>query len=101
MALEVKVAGNRPYGVACDLVVQERVDTLSRSEAPLSMMASSHRGINVRPDRLDELERFVRATVTAADVAGVTRPMRSTWWLLPFCASLCVEWGVRRRRGRR
>jgi hypothetical protein len=101
MPLEVKVTGNRPHGVARDLVVQERVDALAGSGAPLSLIASSHRGIDVTPERLDELERFVRATVTAPDVAGVRRPMRSTWWLLPFCASLCAEWCVRRRLGRR
>ena len=28
-------------------------------------------------------------------------PMRSAWWALPFSLTLCAEWALRRRSGRR
>ena len=70
-------------------------------EPALSMLASSHRGIDVAPDRVAELERFVRGAVSSPYAAVPRRPMRSAWWLLPFVGCLCVEWWVRRRGGLR
>jgi hypothetical protein len=69
------------------------------AEPALSMLASSHRGIDVTPDRVAELERFVRGAVTSPNAVVVRRPMRSAWWILPFVACLSAEWWIRRRRG--
>jgi len=69
--------------------------------APLSMLASSHRGIDASADRLDEVARFVRRAVAAPRAAVVRRPMRSAWWMLPFAACLSAEWWRRRRLGLR
>ena len=78
--------------------VQRTVDTTAPS---LSMIASSHRGIDVTPERLGELERFVRGSVSAPRTTLVRHPMRSAWWLLPFAACLSAEWWLRRRKGLR
>ena len=71
------------------------------AEPALSMLASSHRGIDVAPDRIEELERFVRGAVTSPNADAVRRPMRSTWWIVPLAACLSAEWSIRRRRGLR
>jgi hypothetical protein len=101
MSIEVTAAGDRPHTTARDAVVQDSVEAPVRSGVPLSLLAASHRGIDVTPERLDELQRFVRGAIRAQGVAGVTRPLRSTWWMLPFGACLSAEWWLRRRRGRR
>ncbi len=66
---------------------------------PLAMLASSHRGIDVAPERVADLERFVRTAVTAPRVPRRRHPMRSSWWILPFALCLSAEWWLRRRSG--
>lgn len=100
MSIEVTTEGDRPHA-ARDVVVQEEVEAPVRPGVPLSLLAASHRGIDVTPERLDDLERFVRGAVNVPRAAGVTRPLRSTWWMLPFGACLSAEWWLRRRRGHR
>jgi hypothetical protein len=56
------------------------------------MLASSHRGIDVSPDRIAEVERFVRSAVSPPRATFVGHPMRSVWWVVPFAACLSVEW---------
>jgi len=68
---------------------------------PLAALASAHRGINVAPDRVGELDRFLRAAIPLRSARLMTRPMRSAWWIVPFAACLCGEWWLRRRRGLR
>ena len=69
--------------------------------APLSLLAASHHGIDAPPDRLADVERFVRRAVAPPLAATGRRPMRSAWWMLPFAACLSVEWWRRRRLGLR
>jgi hypothetical protein len=69
--------------------------------APLSMLATSHRGIDVTADHLADAERFVRSTVASPVATVVRRPMQSAWWIVPFTACLSAEWWLRRRRGLR
>ena len=63
---------------------------------------SSHRGIDVTPDHLADLERFLRGAVDAASRrrAFVTRCDRRGG-SLPFALCLSAEWWLRRRRGLR
>jgi len=68
---------------------------------PLALLAASHGGINVTPDRLPDLEDHLRREISAPTVRSTTHPMRSTWWMVPFAACLGGEWWVRRRRGLR
>jgi hypothetical protein len=67
----------------------------------LAMLASSHRGIDVTPDHVVDLERFLRGAVTSPRTTVVRHPMRSTWWILPFAICLSAEWWLRRRGGLR
>jgi hypothetical protein len=68
---------------------------------PLSLLASSRHGIDVTPDRVADLEQFIRRTVPAPVAPVTRRPMRSAWWMIPFAACLSAEWYLRRRRGGR
>jgi hypothetical protein len=68
---------------------------------PLSLLATSRGGIDVSPDRLADLEAYLRREVSAPPVRATTHPMRSGWWIVPFAACLCGEWWMRRRKGLR
>jgi len=74
---------------------------MGTSTAPLALLAASHRGIDVGPDRVAALVRFLRDTVAAPRQPRTTRPMRSPWWIVPFAGCLSAEWWLRRRRGLR
>ena len=74
---------------------------LEPSGPPLSLLASTHGGVDVGPDRLNVLERFVRSNAAGTPVPMQRRPMRSVWWIVPFAAALSGEWWVRRVRGER
>jgi hypothetical protein len=68
---------------------------------PLSLLAETRRGINVRADDLGKLESHVRAAIPLQRVPVERHPMRSAWWVVPFAACLSGEWWLRRRTGRR
>jgi hypothetical protein len=93
--------GPNPQSASRAIVVQTDASASLAASAPLSLLSSSHHGIDVAPDALPAVEAFVRRTATAPPATVVTRPMRSPWWILPFAACLSVEWWLRRRRGLR
>jgi hypothetical protein len=98
--VEARVDGVNPQLASATIVIEKdarRVDP--ESPAPLSMLAASHGGIDVAPERLDAIERWTRSTVSAAATREVRHPMRSVWWVAPFSACLAGEWWLRRRRG--
>ena len=100
--IEVLAAGARRRTASRTLLVQADVRRVTPGAAPaLSMLASSHRGIDVAPDRIADLERFVRGAVASPRSVVVRHPMRSGWWMIPFAVCLSAEWWVRRRRGLR
>jgi hypothetical protein len=100
--IEVHTDGGQPASVARTLLVQADVQRAGLTAVPaLSMLASSHRGIDVTPEHLAELERFLRGAISAPRETLVRHPMRSVWWILPFASCLSAEWWLRRRRGLR
>jgi hypothetical protein len=100
--IDVQVAGAHGQSASRTLLVLADIRRVTPDAAPaLSMLASSHRGIDVTPDHLADLERFVRNTVPSPRTTLVRHPMRSTWWILPFAVCLSAEWWMRRRRGLR
>ena len=100
--IEVRTAGAQPQSASRTLLVQPDVQGVRSTSVPsLAMLASSHRGIDVAPDHLADIERFVRSTVSAPQTRQIRHPMRSTWWILPFAFCLAAEWWTRRRRGLR
>jgi hypothetical protein len=68
---------------------------------PLAMLASTHGGIDVSPEKLADLERFLRSAPTGPSALVERRPMHSIVWMIPFAACLSGEWWLRRRRGLR
>jgi hypothetical protein len=84
------------------LLVQADVRRPAPANSPsLAMLASSHRGIDVTPEHLEDLRPFLRSVVTSRREPLVRQPMRSMWWIVPFAGCLSAEWWLRRRRGLR
>lgn len=98
--IDIRPAAGQPP-VASRTVLVRGDARLHGVAAPLAMLAASHHGVDVTPDRIADLERFLRASVTAPQTAVVRRPMRSGWWIAPFVGCLSIEWWLRRRRGLR
>lgn len=98
--IDVRPADAAQPGVSRTVLVRAGTQR-AEAAAPLAMLASSHRGIDVTPDRVADLERFLREAVESPRAMVVRRPMRSAWWMLPFAACLSGEWWRRRRRGLR
>jgi hypothetical protein len=67
----------------------------------LSMLSASHGGVDVTPERVADVERFVRGAVQPPRVPTTRHPMRSVWWIVPFAVVLSAEWWLRRKRGLR
>jgi hypothetical protein len=98
----VRATGAQSPLAARTILVRSDVERVRPAAGPsLSMLAASHRGIDVPPDRLADLERFVRNAVTSPRTPIVRHPMRSVWWIVPFVACLSAEWWLRRRLGLR
>jgi hypothetical protein len=100
-AVEVRTAAAQPLSASHRFVVSAGARRLPPHGAPLALLASSHRGIDVSPDRIPELEHFVRGAITTPPTLQTRHPMRSAWWMLPFAVCLSAEWWMRRRRGLR
>ena len=83
------------------LLVRPDVARIAPTAPSLAMLASSHRGIDVGPERISDLERFLRGAIRESRTRQERHPMRSTWWILPFALCLSAEWWMRRRRGLR
>ena len=99
--IAVRAAGTQMASAPATLLVQADAQPV-RPEAPsLGLLSSSHRGIDVTPERVTDLERFLRAAIVSPRVPVVRHPMRSIWWILPFTVCLSAEWWLRRRRGLR
>jgi hypothetical protein len=99
--IEVRALAAQPLSASRRFLVSTSAHRLAPNGAPLAVLASSHRGIDVSPDRIPELERFVRRAVVAPRTRQIRHPMRSAWWMLPFALCLSAEWWLRRRRGLR
>jgi hypothetical protein len=100
--VQVDVADGIERSAAADIPVRSSVRHASDPMlAPLAMLASAHGGVDAAPERVADLERFVRASVKPGRAPRSVRPMRSAWWIPPFAACLAGEWWLRRRAGRR
>jgi hypothetical protein len=88
--------------VSRTLIVQADAHRVAPAAAsPLALLSASHRGIDVTPEHRTDLERFLGSAVATPRAPTVRRPMRSTWWILPFAFCLSAEWWLRRQAGRR
>jgi hypothetical protein len=101
-SVDVQATGTRSLTASRPLLVQSDVGRVSQTAGPgLGMLAASHRGIDVTPERLDGLRPFLNGAIASHRVPLVRHPMRSTWWIVPFAGCLSAEWWLRRRRGLR
>jgi hypothetical protein len=100
--VEVRATAAQPLSASRTLLVQPDARRLRATTASsLGLLSASHRGIDVTPEHLADLTRFLRGAVTSPRAPLVRHPMRSTWWILPFVLCLSAEWWLRRRRGLR
>jgi hypothetical protein len=100
--LAIDLQGAQPLTASRTVVIPHDVQRVRSAAAPaLRLLASSHRGIDVTPEHLADLESFIRRSVASPRVPIVRHPMRSAWWMLPLAACLSAEWWMRRRRGLR
>lgn len=100
--VEVRAAAAQPLSASRTLQVQPDVHRVGATPAtPLGLLSASHRGIDVTPEHLTDLTRFLRSAVASPRAPMVGHPMRSTWWIVPFALCLSAEWWIRRRRGLR
>jgi hypothetical protein len=84
------------------VLVQADASPVREPNAPmLSLSSSSHRGIDVTPEHLADLERFLRQKIVAPRTPLVRHPMRSMWWISAFVFCVSTEWWMRRRQGLR
>jgi hypothetical protein len=96
------VDGVKPLSASQPLVIRgDARHTLPQVAPPLSMFASSQHGIDVAPENVAAVERFIRTSIVAPTEAQTRHPMRSGWWIVPFATCLSAEWWLRRRRGLR
>jgi hypothetical protein len=94
-----RVDGVKPASASRALAIRgDAQHALPQAAPPLSMLAASHHGIDVTPDNVAAVERFIRG-IAAPQAARTRHPMRSAWWILPFAACLSAEWWLRRRKG--
>jgi hypothetical protein len=101
-SVEVQATGTQSLTASRTVLIQSNVHRVRQTAGPaLGMLASSHRGIDVAPERLEDLRPFLRDTVAPRRAPLVRHPMRSTWWIVPFALCLTAEWWLRRRRGLR
>jgi hypothetical protein len=101
-SVDVQATGTRSLTASRPLLVQSDVRRVSQTVGPgLGMLASSHRGIDVTPERLEDLRPFLNGAIASRRAPLVRHPMRSTWWIVPFAGCLSAEWWLRRRRGLR
>jgi hypothetical protein len=100
--ISVEVGGAQPRSASRSVVVQSDAHPIAAGPIePLSMLSGSHHGIDVTPDRLADVERFIRGAASVPVVPTAHHPMRSVWWMVPFAGCLSAEWWLRRRRGLR
>ncbi len=100
--VDARIDGANAQSASATIVVEKdarRVDP--ESPAPLSMLAASHGGVDVTPDRIDAVERWAHSTVSMPSTRESRHPMRSAWWMIPLTTCLGAEWWLRRRRGER
>jgi hypothetical protein len=102
LTIDVRAAEGRAEPVSRTVLVRSDARHATPDVVPaLSMLAASHHGIDAKPDRLADVERFIRRTVASPRTSAARHPMRSAWWFVPFAACLSAEWWLRRRRGLR
>ena len=86
--------GDASVTVAADVAAPR----LTTEDLDLAARATGGRVIPMSQE--EELVDAMKAAYPASRVTERRRVMRSPWWSVPFAALLCVEWALRRKRGR-
>jgi hypothetical protein len=87
-----------------DAVVAGSTDVPRGADADpegLALLASASGGDMRSPAQAAGLVSVMRSKLPAHPTVVREHPMRSAWWMLPFVAAVCVDWGGRRMHGAR
>jgi nucleoid-associated protein YgaU len=88
--------------VSASLAVMDRpARGVDRTLAKLERQARGSGGAIADAGNLSTIARALETSADAMSRVVTVHPMRSPWWLLPFAASLSIEWWLRRRHGLR
>jgi hypothetical protein len=94
---EIRVSGDA--GIVADVPLVVATGARSRRLAPAPRwLSGATGGVAVDASNTAAVETFLRALPRPSAPVEVYL-MRSPWWLLPFTVALCLEWGLRRRKG--
>jgi hypothetical protein len=98
-AVRVSTSGgastDAPFIVRAEAAAPRRGDDDATTRALVAQVTG---GVAAAAADLSPIVQHVRTRATS-DVGTTVHPMRSPWWILPFAAVLCAEWGIRRKRG--
>jgi hypothetical protein len=87
-------------GTASLLIASDAIPVRAEGAA-LATTVAAYGGTLVPRGDEETLAAAVRRALPAERQPRPAHPMRSAWWLVPFCACLAGEWWLRRRSGAR
>lgn len=96
---DLRVSGGAAAVADAPVLVAAGARSRQLATAP-SWLADVTGGISAHASETRPLDDLLRAMPPSV-VSVPVHPMRSPWWILPFAGALCVEWGLRRRKGLR
>ena len=99
--VEVVFEGNETVRAAAPIVVTSAVEPVLEDAPGIERALAAYGATIVRPGDEATLADAVRRRLSLERRVQDTRPLRSIWWLVPFCGCLAAEWWLRRRVGQR
>jgi hypothetical protein len=81
------------------LLVRDGPTTFDRREGALTASIAANGGTVVDAGDESTLVTLLRRSASPSDISTRAHPLRSSWWIIPFAASLGGEWWMRRRGG--
>jgi len=99
--LEVVFEGNEVVSASAPILVASAVNAIVDERPGVDRTLASYGATVVRPGDEVALADAVRARLGRERRLQDTQPLRSIWWLVPFCGCLAAEWWLRRRAGQR
>jgi hypothetical protein len=99
--VEVEFEGDDTVRASTPILVTSAVRPIVEEQPGVDRTLALYSATVVRPGDEVTLADAVRARLSRERRLQETRPLRSIWWLVPFCGCLAGEWWLRRRAGQR
>jgi hypothetical protein len=95
----VSVSTGELRGDATVTIASSVIHASAADSAALALAANATGGRAVPAADMPSLIEAMKQAHPPQRVVRAAYPMRSPWWIVPFAALLCAEWGMRRKRG--